>query len=124
MFAPGTRVHLHITDPMPCVHRLVSYQSLCSFQLFVLVTLAANLLPWAPVSGSHDSTSSSPDTAARGQASSSHQCNLNPGIQFFELEGYKTAAVIEDGILDTEITEIFDESVRSSLSLSCCYWHE
>lgn len=39
-------------------------------------------------------------------------CSVNAGLQYFHLEGYRTAAVIEDGLLDTGIADIFDESVR------------
>lgn len=46
-------------------------------------------------------------------AESSAACTVNSGMQYFRLEGGLTAAVnvIDDGLLDTGITDIFDESV-------------
>lgn len=41
-------------------------------------------------------------------------CGANAGIQYFPVEGYQTAAVIEDGLIETGIDEIFGESVRTS----------
>ena len=49
------------------------------------------------------------DTCTLAAASSS---GCNSGIQYFDVPGFRTAAVIEDGMLKIDISDVYNNSVR------------
>lgn len=52
-------------------------------------------------------------SGAIGTPVAAHSCeNVNSGMQYFSMQGFRTAAVIEDGMLEIDLSGIFDVSVR------------
>lgn len=86
--------------------------------LFALLAALAATAPSRTVTATQDDRATARTSLVRLRpgsrlAAAATKCDVNAGIQYFQLEGFHTAAVIEDGLIQTDIDDIFRESVRT-----------